>query len=97
MRDHARYAILQHSGDIPKITVFGHSGWRSGRNRKTGLRQSFYLHAGGAIGEQGAIAGIKTELPDGLKRMQLELPQALRSCDAPFAPALILSNLGRIA
>lgn len=46
-KDHARAAIQELSGDAPRRTVYGHTGWR----RIEGEWR--YLHAGGALGQDG--------------------------------------------
>jgi hypothetical protein len=58
--DHLRVALQLLSGDVPRKTVYGHTGWRDVAG------QSVYLHAGGAIGEHGPASDIAVSLPDPL-------------------------------
>lgn len=67
-RDHARAAIQILSGEFPERRVYTHTGWR-----KVGDAW-LYLHADGAIGKDGLVAGVEVALPDALKRYQLPTP-----------------------
>jgi hypothetical protein len=58
--DHLRTALQLLSGDVPRRTVFAHTGWR-----EVGGRWA-YLHAGGAIGADGPANGVMVSLPDTL-------------------------------
>ena len=58
--DHVRAALQLLSGDVPRRTVYGHTGWR-----KIGDAWH-YLHAAGAIGPNGPAAGVEVSLPDPL-------------------------------
>jgi hypothetical protein len=58
--DHLRVAMQLLSGDVPTMTVFAHLGWREIGGRW------LYLHAGGAIGDEGAVEGINVAPPDAL-------------------------------
>jgi hypothetical protein len=64
-RDHARAAIQTLSGKPARRTIYTHTGWRQISDRWV------YLHAGGAIGEEGAVAGVETQLPDALALYEL--------------------------
>jgi len=68
LRDRARAAIQLLSGDVPKRQVFGHTGWRE----VNGIW--VYLHAGGAIGEEGAVDDIEVALPGCLAGYTLPEP-----------------------
>ncbi len=68
-REHARVAIQQLSGTIPERRVFTHTGWRQLADGLWG-----YLHALGAIGSTGTIAGAEIVLPKALSRYRLVLP-----------------------
>jgi hypothetical protein len=78
--DHLRVAVQVLSGDPPTRTVFAHTGWRE-------VGSSWvYLHAGGAVGTVGTVAGVEVSLPDALGHYLLpdppggdELVQAVRS------------------
>ncbi|HEX8916275.1 MAG TPA: hypothetical protein VF796_28250 [Humisphaera sp.] len=77
-RDHARCAVQIVSGRVPEHTVYSHTGWRTLPDGRT-----VYLHAGGAIGAEGAVDGIEVSLPDTLCRYELPPP--------PEAAALVES------
>jgi hypothetical protein len=69
MRDRCLHAILTLSnaaGPIPSNTIRTHSGWAT-----LSSGQWVYLHAGGALGADGAVDGISTELADNLANIQL--------------------------
>lgn len=66
--DHLRCAIQLLSGDVPTRTVYTHLGWREVGGRW------YYLHAVGAIGLDGAAAGIDVAAPDALARYELPAP-----------------------
>lgn len=65
LRDHTRVAIQILSGDVPRRTVFTHTGWRTVDDRLV------YLHGGGAIGRNGQVPGVEVELPASLRGMVL--------------------------
>lgn len=67
-KDHARAAIQLLSGDIPERVIFTHLGWRKIEDRW------FYLHAGGAIGAEGAVDGIDVAITSTLAGYQLPDP-----------------------
>jgi hypothetical protein len=54
-RDHLRAAIQQLSGEVPRQTIYAHTGWRKidGEWR--------YLHAQGALGEAGSREDIEVD------------------------------------
>src|SRR5690606_40074516 len=60
-KDHMRAAIQLLSGDVPRRTVFEHLGWRKID------RRWLYLHAGGAIGAEGAMDTIAVEPEEALR------------------------------
>ena len=66
--DHARCAIQMLSGNIADRTVHTATGWRLVGDRW------IYLHGGGAIGTDGAISTIETDLPFGLQHYILPDP-----------------------
>jgi len=68
VRDHARVALQLLSGDVPKRTVFKHLGWRKVEG------DWIYLHAEGAEGANGAVAGIEVSVPDSLRCFALPEP-----------------------
>ena len=63
-KDHLRAALQILSGSAPRRTVYQHTGWR-----KIG-DGSIYLHAGGAIGADGAVE-VSVDLPDALAGLAL--------------------------
>jgi hypothetical protein len=66
--DHLRCALQLLSGDVPRRTVYAHTGWREIDGAWC------YLHAGGAIGPDGPIPGVEVELPDPLAGFVLPDP-----------------------
>jgi len=71
LRDHARAAIQELSGpDIPERVAFAHLGWRE-------IGGAWhYLHAGGAIGPNGAVDSVEVDLPRELIGYRLPAPPA---------------------
>jgi hypothetical protein len=67
-KDHARAAIQIFSEDLPERVIYAHSGWREHDGRMV------YLHAGGAIGAQGAVPNVEVALPGDLTRISLPEP-----------------------
>lgn len=67
-RDHARTAIQLLSGEVPRRTIYAHTGWRRCGETWT------YLHAGGGIGADGSVEGIEVTLPGDLSRFCLPAP-----------------------
>jgi hypothetical protein len=59
-RDHLRAALQLLSGKVPQEVVFTHTGWR----QVGGVW--VYLHAGGAIGGDGLVTGVRVCLPSQL-------------------------------
>jgi hypothetical protein len=75
VRDHLRAALQVLSDNVPRRTVYSHTGWRS-------INGSWvYLHAGGAIGKDGVEAGVSVSLPEVLSGFDLP--------DPPTGPELI--------
>lgn len=66
--EHLRCALQMLSGPVPRRTVYTHIGWREIGG------QWVYLQAGGAIGSDGAMAGVDVTLPDALARYVLPTP-----------------------
>lgn len=67
-KDHAKVAIQLLSGDAPRRRVYAHTGWRH-------LADGWaYLHGNGAIGADGAIAGVEVALSGSLARFRLPDP-----------------------
>lgn len=84
-KDQLREAIQDLSFDAQSRIVYAHSGWRN----IGGFW--YYLHAGGAIGESGAIPGVEVTLPGKLASLKLpdppaaESPQLRESIDASLS------------
>ena len=68
LRDRARAAIQELSGEISERTVYTHVGWQESGGK------SVYLHAGGAIGPCGAVPDIWVDPPDSLAGFHLPPP-----------------------
>jgi hypothetical protein len=62
---HARAAIQCLSGQIRQERIFAHLGWRKHGSRWV------YLHAGGALGVDGLLAGVQVQLPAALQSYHL--------------------------
>ena len=58
-KDHLRAAIQLLSGEVPRRVTYGHTGWR----KLDGCWH--YLHAGGAIGPDGAAPTVAVSLAEG--------------------------------
>lgn len=70
IRDHARAAIQFLSDSVRSLTLYTHLGWRLIAG------QWCYLHAGGAIGPNGPVPEIETDLPQQLRLYHLPVPVA---------------------
>src|SRR5262249_9644084 len=81
--DHLRCALQLLSGDVPRRTVYAHTGWREEGGRW------LYLHAAGAIGAEGPAPDISVALPDALAGYSLPDPPS----DCALADA-IRASLG---
>jgi hypothetical protein len=80
LRDHARTAIQLLSGDVPTRRIFAHTGWRKIDGRWA------YLHAGGAVGEEGPVPGVEVALGESLPQYELpEPPSGSELVDAVLA------------
>jgi hypothetical protein len=71
--DHLRCALQLLSGDVPRRTVYAHTGWRDEGGRW------LYLHAAGAIGADGPAPDISVALPDALAGYALPAPPSDRA------------------
>lgn len=67
-KDHLRVALQLLSGDVPRRTIYRHTGWR-----KIG-ECWFYLHAAGGIGSDGLNSDISVTLPEPLAGFRLPTP-----------------------
>ncbi len=68
IRDHMRCAIELLSRDRRRRLQYLHTGWREIDSRWV------FLHAGGAIGQEGALSGFEVELAGGLGCVELPPP-----------------------
>jgi hypothetical protein len=68
IRDHLRAALQLLSPDVPTHMVYEHTGWREVGDAWC------YLHAGGALGPDGPVAGVEVALPGALARYELPAP-----------------------
>lgn len=89
--EHIRAAVQLNSNNISKRVIYTHTGWTliNGENA--------YLHAGGAIGQDGPISGVEVELRGELARYHLPPPpddEELREC---IRASLALRKLAPIA
>jgi hypothetical protein len=87
VRDHVRAAIQLLSGEAPERRVYTHTGWRQ-------IGEVWcYLHAGGAIGPEGAVRGVEVKLPQALGSFILpEPPEPRRLREAVEASLRILDT-----
>jgi hypothetical protein len=67
-KEHVRAAIQGIRTDYPRAVTFTHTGWREVDHRWV------YLHNGGAVDADGAVAGVDVELPTQLGRFELPEP-----------------------
>jgi hypothetical protein len=89
LKDHLRFAIQALSLDgIGHRKVYAHTGWRQHNG------EWVYLHAGGAIGKNGAIPDIDVSLPTGLKHLALPNPPTGEALKTAVRASLRLQNLG---
>ncbi|MBA2693951.1 MAG: hypothetical protein H0U65_15910, partial [Rubrobacter sp.] len=65
-KDFTREAIELLSSGAVSRRLYAHTGWR-----KMASGERVYLHAGGAIGAEGATGGVEVELEPGLERYAL--------------------------
>ena len=68
LQDHLRAAIQLLSSEVVQCQVYSHTGWR-----KLG-EEWVYLHAGGAIGQNGLVPDVTVRLPDALTGFRLPAP-----------------------
>jgi hypothetical protein len=87
-RDHVRCALQVLSHNVVRRVVYGHTGWREIAG------QWVFLHAGGALGAQGAAEGIETALPHALCRYELPNPPHEHDLAIAVHASLRLLGLG---
>lgn len=81
-RDHIRFATQLFSKGAPREKLYTHLGWRKIDE------QWVYLHAGGAIGAEGAVPGIAVATPPALERFLLPDPPAGEALTAAIRASL---------
>jgi hypothetical protein len=88
-KDHARCAIQELSGSVPRRSIYEHTGWRI----LDGVPA--FLHAGGAIGPNGPVPGTETDIQDLLHMVRFPdpLPSGEELQDAIAASLRILDLL----
>ena len=82
-----RVAIQLLSRDAPRRTVYTHTGWRQDAGRWV------YLHAAGAIGPDGPVAGVEVDLPNALRHYVLPEPPVGPELAAAIRASRSLSTL----
>jgi hypothetical protein len=82
--DHLRAALQLLSGDVPRRTVFAHTGWREVDSGWV------YLHGGGAIGGNGPVEGVAVSLPEALAGYLLPDPPTGADLVSAFRASLRL-------
>ena len=87
IKDHARAAVQFLSGEVPERHIYTHIGWRQ---LDTGWA---FLHAGGAIGADGPVAGVDVVLPDALSRYRLPPPPPQEDLGAAVTASLRILDL----
>jgi DNA primase len=88
-QDHLRAAIQLLHDDYPTRTVYGHTGWRVVEG------EPIYLHAGGAIGREGAVEGIEVSFGEGrLNDYALPPPPSGAALQEALRASLALLQVG---
>jgi len=67
-KDRVRHAIQSMGLDIPRETIYAHLGWRKVNDKW------LYLHAGGAIGEEGPVSDVLVDIDQQLHDYRLPEP-----------------------
>ncbi|GIW12569.1 MAG: hypothetical protein KatS3mg062_0008 [Tepidiforma sp.] len=81
-RDRVREAVQLLSGDPPRVTTYGHTGWREVDGRMV------YLHGGGAIGDGGHDPSVAVRLDSRLRAFVLPAPPDGEELQASVRAAL---------
>jgi hypothetical protein len=87
LKDHARAAIQLLSPQVEHRRIYAHLGWR-----KRG-EDWYYLHAGGAIGAQGAVEDITVALSPPLTAYHLPVPPTGEAAHAAIRTSLALLDV----
>ena len=85
-RDHLRAAIQQLSGEVPRRTVYGHTGWRSIDG------EWLYLHRAGALGADGNQPDIEVDAGAG-HMLHYRLPDPSADIKAAVRASLMLLDI----
>ncbi len=86
-KDHTRAAIQILSEDVPERVIYAHTGWREHEGGWA------YLHAGGAIGAQGAVPNVEVALPGDLARIALPEPPTGEALIAAIRASLNVASV----
>lgn len=81
-KDHTRAAIKLLSTDVQERRLYAHLGWR-----QLGATWG-YLHAGGAIGAQGALPGVEVQPGEALAHYHLPAPPTGEALQAAIRASL---------
>ena len=87
-REHARAAIQVLSEKPEERDEYTHTGWRFAGGRW------MFLHAGGAVGADGALGTVNVRLPGALSRFSLQLPASSADRIEAVRSTLKLLDLG---
>ena len=87
-RDYARTAIQSFSITAEDRCIYTHTGWRKVDGRW------IFLHAGGAIGDAGAISDVNVRLLGPMSRYELRAPASPDSLASAVKASLRLVELG---
>jgi predicted methyltransferase len=87
VQSHLRVAVQETGFGAQRRTVYTQSGWREVGGRLV------YLHAGGAIGAGGPVAGVEVELPRSLQPLRLPVPSTPEDEKAALVASLRLLDL----
>jgi len=87
-REYTRTAIQSFSMTAEERCIYTHTGWRKVDDRR------LFLHAGGAIGADGAVAGVNVRLSGAMGRFDLRLSAGTDTLAAAVKASLRLVGLG---
>jgi hypothetical protein len=86
-REYARAAIQFFSIAAEERSIYTHTGWRNADG------QWLFLHAGGGIGRDGVVAGVKVRLFGAMSRYELRLPATPEGLVVAVRASLNLTEL----
>lgn len=90
-KDHARFAIQLCSGELPTRRVYAHTGWRQTEGGWV------FLHGGGAIGADGYLDAVETQLGGALSRFVLPAPPSGDALVTAIQASLRLLDLAQLS